>query len=111
MATAPRKTIADRKAQVQQPSFSIKVTGDLAGHKAGDTLTLVPHIGGYFRAMLSEAEGIETSMTDQQIVDIVKGVNIEGLDPESAEIARVEALQTAVGQTQGDYDAGGEVVG
>lgn len=111
MAQAPRKTIADRKAAQAAPSFSIKTTQELAGHKAGDTLSLPVHIGGYFRAMLDVEQANHSVLTDQEIVDIVKSVNISDMSPDEAEVERLVALTTAIGQKQGDYDTSTAIVG
>lgn len=71
--------------------FQVTVTGDLGSFKTGQVLTTGKEIADYHRVVLNEGADEPTSLSDEQIVTVVR--TIAG-DSEDAEVERVGALQT-----------------
>ncbi len=77
----------------ENSGLSIIVSGSLGPYKAGDTLTRKGDIILYYRLGLDEGADAQTTLTDEQIWAGVKAVNVEGLEPEDIDVARIQYLE------------------
>lgn len=108
------KSLSQRKQDAaKSTAFTVVTTGDLAGFKAGDTLSTARHIAQYFRAMLDlddDTKGKSERLSDTDIVSTIQGVDVTGLSPEDREVAWLETLAAKLQGEPGDNATSGEGV-
>lgn len=100
MASNPRSRRNATPALVEA-GFTVIVTANTGGtddkprYHAGDKLTLKRDVIEYLRLAMNQGkdEGNETTLTDDQIFDAVKGVNVENLEPRDAEGKYLDTLE------------------